>query len=1114
MEASLLTRPSDIAEQPTLVYNYSHSPITSIAEELVLSQRESTNCEHFTIRSYVSEVRKRNAKICWPFSMVNHTDKEINILPPLHVERFRQWDCQSCLPKTIAHEAILKSGAKISNLDGKGKDGHIRLLRDATMASHRATKRSLVISTEKSEENCFRVSSGEGRPLLCRGKKCDECPTSNFIKGGDRIAKDGCNRPKENKDLMSKPEVVSEGQETYEKREKEGNVMVRANNSDIALLSPDTPNIWSCRRDRTALAHRTGGKGTCKKIFTSLSFRAPVSDKEQDQGLRRLGKRKQADSLVTKAQRTSMLGVDIETPGDGSPPAQLTLLSHDSEDLDEFGDEASDTSTQLIKNVLHNQGDARKEKSQPRKIRKMRTLDDIMKSVEIVHDEKNCTSSKNVDASGGDSIQSPDASAQTENPNHACYLSQNSGATEIKRKTTKEAVPNDSEGTCLIQWLKKASKKGGSHRGVQGDEHVNVAVSPSKSSTVKDLDLNLEYSGKEENKQEIIWKKKQNLMPAMEVQKPSSMPKEDSMTHKDHFIMEKLLDKSFHFKPTGIMISEKFQHRKLETQESNHKKFQLKNKKNKRPLFEDRDQQCFKDSWGVQKQSVSKLHREVKKKQRIMKISNQESAEDIPMDIVELLAKKQQERRLSKTKYDSLNTSKSPKTTGAMKDNNVSVDTTEALKGKVSDSTHRCLNQEEPQSNTAHGASTSGRIDGDAECRSRDAHSCSGTKQYHHFDLNQEAPACTSQELQTPSPYIGLSMSGAQLSIVDAPRNHSPQNLSTNGTWMLPFCSTASPQYFFSNAHDRSCQLLHGYSQINSVGHNAGYQPLVNPIKEKCDPSLGRGVWAAKSFAEPGNVYYSNMMGPVDFNKNETISSLNLLKLVQQSACSGETPHFSGYSNDMGYIQAFNAHGREFLGPKVDVRHSYMPLLDEQARNICKPLRPHPRIGVLGPQLQKEITNTSNNITPTLGFGARNPSEVTFHKTSFTATWSNAQTSHKTTEKGKAEAINCQTSLSRYVGSEMIGSTNVSLEDPGCSLENDTIGKAGAFQPLRNSLKMEECVLNRNPADFAMPDEDSEYMIGYEERKKDQPLCESQQPLIHLQIKKGQKMRNLNDLNR
>ncbi|XP_042515710.1 protein EMBRYONIC FLOWER 1-like isoform X2 [Macadamia integrifolia] len=67
---------------------------------------KADGCNHFSIRGYVAEVRKKDKTICWPFSNVgDHEIMEEEIkLPPLQVPEFRWWKCQNCLRKKGAKD--------------------------------------------------------------------------------------------------------------------------------------------------------------------------------------------------------------------------------------------------------------------------------------------------------------------------------------------------------------------------------------------------------------------------------------------------------------------------------------------------------------------------------------------------------------------------------------------------------------------------------------------------------------------------------------------------------------------------------------------------------------------------------------------------------------------------------------------------------------------------------------------------------------------------------------------------------------------------------------------------------------------------------------------------
>ncbi|CAA0838371.1 Protein EMBRYONIC FLOWER 1 [Striga hermonthica] len=64
--------------------------------------------EHFTIRGFVSEMRKKNRKTCYPFASEgqNNDDGDLD-LPPLSVPKFRWWQCPNCVPELVDQRSTL-----------------------------------------------------------------------------------------------------------------------------------------------------------------------------------------------------------------------------------------------------------------------------------------------------------------------------------------------------------------------------------------------------------------------------------------------------------------------------------------------------------------------------------------------------------------------------------------------------------------------------------------------------------------------------------------------------------------------------------------------------------------------------------------------------------------------------------------------------------------------------------------------------------------------------------------------------------------------------------------------------------------------------------------------
>uniref|UniRef100_A0A9I9CH01 Protein EMBRYONIC FLOWER 1-like n=1 Tax=Cucumis melo TaxID=3656 RepID=A0A9I9CH01_CUCME len=78
-----------------------------------IDKPDAGNCDHFSIRGYASQMREKDWKKCWPFDFDGDYEsaETISLLPPFHVPQFRWWRCQNCRKETPA------GVEKFSNLD-------------------------------------------------------------------------------------------------------------------------------------------------------------------------------------------------------------------------------------------------------------------------------------------------------------------------------------------------------------------------------------------------------------------------------------------------------------------------------------------------------------------------------------------------------------------------------------------------------------------------------------------------------------------------------------------------------------------------------------------------------------------------------------------------------------------------------------------------------------------------------------------------------------------------------------------------------------------------------------------------------------------------------------
>ncbi|XP_022134833.1 protein EMBRYONIC FLOWER 1-like isoform X2 [Momordica charantia] len=63
-----------------------------------IDKPDAGNCDHFSIRGYASQMREKDWKKCCPFDLDGDYESEetISLLPPFHVPQFRWWRCQNC----------------------------------------------------------------------------------------------------------------------------------------------------------------------------------------------------------------------------------------------------------------------------------------------------------------------------------------------------------------------------------------------------------------------------------------------------------------------------------------------------------------------------------------------------------------------------------------------------------------------------------------------------------------------------------------------------------------------------------------------------------------------------------------------------------------------------------------------------------------------------------------------------------------------------------------------------------------------------------------------------------------------------------------------------------
>ncbi|CAA7025942.1 unnamed protein product [Microthlaspi erraticum] len=166
---------------------------------------DAGKCEHFSIRGYVAEIRQRDYRKCWPFSeeSVELRDHESFCLPALPVRKSRWWRCPSCIKDINDTDCRLQSQLRSVK--------EIKL--DAGSSAIRE-QNSLIVSDKKEKKN--------------------DVQTVKMLKKARRRAKDASKVKSKSRKLLASPEQASK-RETME---------------EIAGVVDDTPDKKIKKSDR------------------------------------------------------------------------------------------------------------------------------------------------------------------------------------------------------------------------------------------------------------------------------------------------------------------------------------------------------------------------------------------------------------------------------------------------------------------------------------------------------------------------------------------------------------------------------------------------------------------------------------------------------------------------------------------------------------------------------------------------------------------------------------------------------------------------------------------------------------------------------------------------
>ncbi|RWV91817.1 hypothetical protein GW17_00045859 [Ensete ventricosum] len=444
--------------------------------------------DQLSIRGYVAGVRKRDAKTCWPLFMPHNESSDIdaNMLPPLHVSKFKRWSCLNCITTirtsadvtgpadltSVLHEEIkTKSSSFLSNANSK------RLCCDSKQSENRIHGERLL------SDSSISISHGEQSPVPCCVKKANdstaECVAkegiwtvtliisiiiisfhSHFLLlTGIRVFTCGKHRSEENQDRSCKPaSAVVEGEKFEAGKTQSRNIAVTEDNPETVLFADAFPMVCA----------KPNGGATSGLSDAVLAFRASKAYAiKDDEGITDEGEMDVVPDGMMIKKSWNLAGVDLGIPKDDALIATVAnVTKYALMDLDQSNNEASYSNMDLFDHVncISNQNSMLSSphgKMNHKKVRKLRFLEDIMKSEELHTSKRACTfkghsetceiKSNHERDSGG-----PECEAQSGNC-ESKLVGQNSEMTSTDQGI--ESKQNNDDDLCLLHWLKKVSKK-------------------------------------------------------------------------------------------------------------------------------------------------------------------------------------------------------------------------------------------------------------------------------------------------------------------------------------------------------------------------------------------------------------------------------------------------------------------------------------------------------------------------------------------------------------------------------------------------------------------------------------------------------------------------------
>ncbi|KAK8954952.1 Protein EMBRYONIC FLOWER 1 [Platanthera zijinensis] len=965
MAVSFLEDPHCRFEKTAIISNIKHFPVSSEATELtVADDKKSNECNHFTIRGYVAEVRKRNSENCFPFLLHKCAPVECsNVFPPLPVVKFRRWGCPNCVYEIIATTGQMDSGGARSTHNKDVKSNNNLLLGKKAESSQLDAREVFSKSSQNLKENNLKVMFEVKDFNVSRvGKEGNKCLHGDLIKEGVQKYKNGQNSQAQIENAIEVG-CFSYGHNAVNKgrRGKQRNFTGRKK-LGVAYVK-DALNTALVKHKRAKL-HKVGHSKMLDVDSTSIRINFSVCCSEEDQGT----KRKRDKNITSNDFRQGHAKVDMLGEKNDvleADPAHTSCLGTCCQDKRTFGvsvdgpkyTSLTDEKYQLEDEVEH---------LQFKKIRKVRLLEDIIRS-----EKQHMTGNRNTLDEDAKAIQHDFIRSQVTSKEKDLFLNhkndiQNSlGEDEVegvvthidqrnhsvhqrnqlKSFKTKDIHENCSEdgGPFLIYWGNSIPKKVNAYEGEANMKQINskffLSNFSSDESSRKDQDLGLRDSRMIVSKEKSTLNREHNL----ELKDGQSISKtviHDDMKYKKFSPQDFSTSKTVNTETTQRISDGKREDAISHSIE------------NKRPHQEQARVYQAKDS-STKKKGSMEAWEKVLKKPRSKRNTDQEALDDIPMDIVELLARNQHERFHLLAKTDSTNKLKLPAKTESIKCR-FDIDPSQISKNIAVDAELGNLScQHVHGSNKGFDVRSTFPCNGDIEFEPKDC-ICSITgqrklqidlSQHHSSSLIDGAGFCNDFNVNCHQLNFSCCKSNNMYSSQSCVREQTTvgENLVGNLHYdALQHREAASFGVRYPFCNNSNASVLG--SNLELFAQSGGYEKLRNAVGNHHYCRFSSTAPNASSFMDLANGCRSNF-SPADLYSNETISALNLLRLMDQAAWPVESrPHFQSCS---GFIKEFDMsvhgqhnewqleNGRQEKGACMCPLEVVNPITRQQSRTPC-----------------------------------------------------------------------------------------------------------------------------------------------------------------------------------